>query len=83
MKLPGVMNGKIDPVADVDLFAVDLAPGDFWEWSAAPTSADLAPHLTVFDIAPVGLNPVVVGYAAAGGTFRRPAQGAGRRSGTP
>ncbi len=66
MKLPGVMNGKIDPVADVDLFAVDLAPGDFWEWSAAPTSADLAPHLTVFDIAPAGLNPVVVGYAAAG-----------------
>ena len=58
------MNGKIDPVADVDLFAVDLVPGEFWEWSAAPTGADLAPHITVFDTA--GLDPTVVGYAAAG-----------------
>ena len=66
MKLPGIMNGKIDPVADVDLFAVALAAGEFWEWSAAPTSADVAPHITVFDIAPAGLNPTVVGYAAAG-----------------
>jgi hypothetical protein len=66
MKLPGVMNGKIDPVADVDLFAVDLVPGDFWEWSAAPTGADLAPHITVFDIATDAMNPTVVGYAAAG-----------------
>lgn len=66
MKLPGVMNGKIDPVADVDVFAVDLVPGEFWEWSAAPTGADLAPHLTVFDSAKNSMNPIVVGYAAAG-----------------
>ncbi len=66
MKLPGVMNGKIDPVADVDVFAVDLLPGEFWEWSAAPAGADLAPHLTVFDNAASAMNPIVVGYAAAG-----------------
>lgn len=66
MKLPGTMNGKIDPVNDIDIFSVDLAPGDFWEWTAAPTTADLAPHITVFDIAASSLNPTVVGYAAAG-----------------
>ncbi|CAN5924891.1 hypothetical protein BH11MYX4_BH11MYX4_61690 [soil metagenome] len=70
MKLPGIMNGKIDPVSDVDLFTIDLTPGDFWEWSAAPTTADLAPHITVCDIAAGGLNPTVVGYAAAGATAK-------------
>ena len=66
MKLPGTMNGKIDPANDADLFAIDLTPGDFWEWTAVPTTADLAPHVTVFDIAAASLNPTVVGYAAAG-----------------
>jgi hypothetical protein len=65
MKLPGTMNGKIDPANDIDVFSIDLAPGDFWDWTATPTSADLAPHVIVFDSAG-GLNPSVVGFAAAG-----------------
>jgi hypothetical protein len=65
MVLPGTMNGKIDPVNDVDIFSVKLAPGDFWEWTATPTSAELAPHVIVFDTAG-GLNPNVVGFAGAG-----------------
>ena len=65
MTLPGTMNGKIDPANDVDIFAVKLAPGDFWEWTLAPKSADLAPHVIVFDSAG-GLNPIVAGFAAAG-----------------
>jgi hypothetical protein len=65
MKLPGTMNGKIDPANDTDIFAIDLAPGDFWDWTATPTTGDLAPHVIVFDSA-MGLNPTVVGFAAAG-----------------
>ena len=66
MVLPGKMNGKIDPTNDSDIFSIQLAPGDFWEWTATPTSADLAPHVTVFDTDPAGLNPIVVGLAGAG-----------------
>src|SRR4051812_38924693 len=29
MKLPGIMNGKIDPANDIDIFTIDLTPGDF------------------------------------------------------
>jgi hypothetical protein len=65
MALPGTMNGKIDPANDTDIFAIKLSPGDFWDWTATPTSADLAPHVIVFDTAG-GLNPNVVGFAGAG-----------------
>jgi len=65
MALPGTMNGTIDPANDSDIFAIKLAPGDFWDWTATPTSADLAPHVIVFDTAG-GLNPNVVSFAGAG-----------------
>ena len=65
MALPGTMNGVIDPVNDTDIFAIKLSPGDFWDWTATPQSADLAPHVIVFDTAG-GLNPNVVGFAGAG-----------------
>ncbi len=65
MALPGTMNGVIDPANDTDIFAIKLSPGDFWDWTASPTTADLAPHVIVFDSAG-GLNPNVVGFAAAG-----------------
>jgi hypothetical protein len=65
MVLPGTMNGKIDPANDVDIFTIQLAPGEFWDWTATPTTADLAPHVIVFDTAG-GQNPNVVGFAAAG-----------------
>jgi hypothetical protein len=61
MVLPGTMNGKIDPANDIDIFSIKLAPGDFWEWTATPKSADLAPHVVVFDSAG-GLNPTVIGF---------------------
>jgi hypothetical protein len=66
MVLPGTMNGKIDPANDVDLFSIALSPGDLWEWTATPTSADLAPHITVFDTAAGSLNPTVIGPGALG-----------------
>ena len=65
MTLPGTMNGKIDPANDTDIFAITLAPGDFWDWTATPAGGDLAPHIIVFDTAG-GLNPNVVGFAGAG-----------------
>jgi hypothetical protein len=68
MKLPGIMNGKIDPANDFDIFLIDVTPGDFWEWSAAPTTADLAPNITIFDSA--GLDPTIIGSAAAGATAK-------------
>ncbi len=70
MVLPGTMNGKIDPANDVDIFSIQLAPGDFWEWTATPTTADLAPHVIVFDTNSAGKNPTVVGFAAAGATAK-------------
>ena len=66
MVLPGKMNGTIDPVGDTDIFSIKLAPGDFWEWTATPTTGDLAPHVIVFDTTAGSLNPSVVGLAAAG-----------------
>ena len=60
MVLPGVMTGKIDPADDVDVFSLSVAPGEFWEWTLAPTGADLAPHLTVFDTAPSSKNPTAL-----------------------
>jgi hypothetical protein len=66
MTLPGEMTGKIDPANDVDIFSVQIAPGDLWEWTVTPSSADLAPHVTVFDTAPNNLNPTVLAQAAAG-----------------
>jgi hypothetical protein len=65
MVLPGTMNGVIDPANDTDIFAINLSPGDFWDWTATPKTADLAPHVIVFDSAG-GLNPNVVGFASAG-----------------
>jgi hypothetical protein len=65
MVLPGTMNGKIDPANDVDIFSIQLSPGEFWDWTATPTTADLAPHVIVFDTAG-GQNPNVVGFGAAG-----------------
>lgn len=66
MVLPGTMNGKIDPANDVDIFSIQLSPGDFWDWTATPTTADLAPHVIIFDTDAAGKNPNVVGFAAAG-----------------
>ena len=66
MVLPGTMNGKIDPANDADLFTIQLAPGEFWNWTATPTSADLAPHVIIFDTNSAGKNPNEVGFAAAG-----------------
>lgn len=70
MKLPGVMNGVIGaPVAgvdDIDIFTIDIKPGEFWDWNAVATPAGLAPLVTVFDITPSTLNPTAVGYAGAG-----------------
>ncbi len=65
LKLPGRMNGSIAPANDADLFAIELAPGEFWEWTATPTTTDLAPHITVFDSSD-NFNPVVVGFAGPG-----------------
>lgn len=68
MTLPGEMTGAIDPANDVDVFGLQLAPGDFWEWTLAPTGADLAPHVTVFDTAAGNLNPTVLAKADPGAT---------------
>lgn len=69
MVLPGTMNGKLDPANDVDIFSVAIAPGELWEWSLAPTGADLAPHLTVFDTAPSTRNPTALVAGAPGATL--------------
>lgn len=69
MVLPGVMSGTISPADDVDIFSVSLAPGELWEWSLAPTTADLAPHLTVFDTKPNTRNPTALVAGTAGATL--------------
>lgn len=66
MKIPGTMNGKIDPANDTDIFSIEPSAGDFFEWTLAPTGADLAPNLTVFDTAPSNLNPTVLVAGTAG-----------------
>jgi hypothetical protein len=66
MTVPGIMNGKIDPANDVDIFAVTVAPGDYYEWTLSPVGQALAPHLTVFDTVPGNPNPTRLGSAAAG-----------------
>lgn len=68
MPMPGAMAGAIDPANDVDLFSAALNAGEFWEWSLTPTSAELAPHITIFDTAKGSLNPTVLASAAAGQT---------------
>ena len=68
MTIPGSMTGAIDPANDADIFSVTPAAGDLWEWKLAPTGADLAPHITVFDTTPDNLNPTVLAKGAAGGT---------------
>jgi hypothetical protein len=45
------MTGKIDPANDIDVFGISVKPGEFWTWTLTPTTADLAPHLAVFDTA--------------------------------
>lgn len=66
MKIPGTMNGKIDPANDTDIFSIDPAAGDFWEWTLTPSGADLAPNLAIFDTAPSNLNPTVLVAGTAG-----------------
>lgn len=68
MTIPGSMTGAIDPANDTDIFSVTPAAGDLWEWKLAPTGADLAPHITVFDTTPDNLNPAVLAKGAAGAT---------------
>jgi len=70
MVLPGTMNGTIDPANDADLFTIQLAPGEFWDWTATPKTADLAPHVIIFDTDPAGKNPNEAGFAAAGATAK-------------
>lgn len=68
MTIPGAMSGTLDPAKDVDIFAVEPKAGELWQWTLAPSGADLAPHLTVFDTAADNLNPTVLATAAAGST---------------
>lgn len=67
MTLPGEMAGAIDPANDVDIFSVNVAPGEYYEWTLTPTGAGLAPHLTIFDTAPKSLNPTRLVAGTAGG----------------
>lgn len=66
MALPGRMNAAIAPAGDMDIFSVDVAPGELWRWTLAPKTAELAPHLAVFDNAPNNMNPTRVVTGAAG-----------------
>lgn len=66
MQVPGQMSGKLDPADDIDIFSIGVGPGEFWEWTLAPASGELAPHLTVFDTAPNNLNPTVLALGSAG-----------------
>lgn len=66
MALPSVMKGAISPANDQDLFAIAPQPGELWEWSLAPTTPDLAPHLVIFDSAADNKNPTVLAAGAAG-----------------
>jgi hypothetical protein len=68
MTIPGTMTGAIDPANDADIFAITPAAGELWEWKVDPTTADLAPHLTVFDSAADNTNPTVLAKGAAGDT---------------
>lgn len=68
MTIPGAMAGALDPANDADIFSITPAAGELWEWKLDPKTADLAPHLTVFDSAPDNLNPTVVAKGAAGDT---------------
>lgn len=67
MTVPGEMKGAIDPADDRDIFTVDVAPGELWQWTITP-AATLAPHLAVFDLAPDNLNPSRVVFAEASET---------------
>lgn len=70
MTMPGVMKGAIDPANDVDIFSIAPAPGELWEWTLAPTGADLAPHLTIFDTDPNNTtNPNVLAKGDAAQTI--------------
>ena len=66
MTIPGAMSGTLDPAKDVDIFAVAPKAGELWEWTLAPSGADLVPHLTVFDTAQDNLNPTVLATSGAG-----------------
>lgn len=66
MTVPGEMDGKIEPANDIDLFGVTLTPGELWEWTITPSSADLAPHVTVFDTKAGTLNPTLLLAGTAG-----------------
>ena len=68
MTIPGTMAGAIDPANDADIFSVAPLAGELWEWKLAPSGADLAPHLTVFDSAADNSNPTVLAKGTAGGT---------------
>ena len=66
MTIPGAMSGTLDPAKDVDIFAVTPKAGELWQWTLAPSGADLAPHLTVFDTAQDSKNPTVLATSGAG-----------------
>lgn len=81
MTLPGIMKGAIDPANDVDIFSITPAAGEFWEWTLAPSGADLAPHLTIFDTDPGNkTNPNVLakGDAAQAVTLQHFVLGSGK-----
>jgi hypothetical protein len=65
LSIPGAIRGTIDPADDIDVFSIDVKPGEYWEWRAEPT-ADLSPLITMFDTAPNSLNPTALGWADAG-----------------
>jgi hypothetical protein len=66
MEIPGQMTGALDPANDVDIFAINVSAGEFYEWTLTPSGADLAPHLTVFDTASNSKNPTRLVAGAPG-----------------
>lgn len=65
MTVPGEMKAAIGTPNDRDIFTVGVSQGELWEWTITPT-AELAPHLAVFDITPDNMNPSRVVFGDAG-----------------
>lgn len=65
LPIPGAISGTIDPANDVDVFGVNPAAGELWEWKLVP-KGELAPHLIIFDTTPNNLNPNVLATGASG-----------------
>jgi hypothetical protein len=65
---PLVLTGSIDSDVsnpDIDVFSVDLTPGQLWTWSLE-SAGTMAPHLAITNHA--GVSPTTLGYGAAGQT---------------